>query len=137
MDQRQLAQVARFCNAYPSVDVAYEVEDESALVTGVPIVLKVSLSKDPDDEDDPASRPPVAGLPVVAPLYPVQKQESWWIVVEDPAARKLLGLKKVTATTPLPTKIEFTVGTPGKHSLKLDLISECVPLPSSSAQRRC
>ena len=83
MDQRQLAQVARFCNAYPSVEVTYEIEDEDSLTASSPITLKVSLSKEPDDEDDPSSAPPVAGLPVVAPLFPSAKQESWWLVVED------------------------------------------------------
>lgn len=128
MDQRQLGQVARFVNAYPSVEVAYEIEDEASLTAGVPITLKVSLTKEPEDEDDPASAPPVAGATVVAPFFPGVKQESWWLVVEDPAAKKLLGLKKVTASTALPTKIEFTIPAPGKHELKLDLICECVTL---------
>lgn len=120
MDNKQLAKVAQFVNSHPSIEMGYEIEDEDGLTTNTPITLKVSLTTD-EDEDE---KRPVAGNGVIAPFYPTAKQDCWWLIVEDPKSKKLLGLKKVTGVTPLPTKIEFTVPNAGKHELKLDLISD-------------
>lgn len=122
MDTKQLAKVAQFVNSHPSIEMGYEIEDEDGLTTNTPITLKVSLTAE-EDEDE---KVPVAGNVVIAPFYPTVKQDCWWLIVEDPKHKKLLGLKKITGVTALPTKIEFSVPNAGKHELKLDLISEYV-----------
>ncbi|CAH7668860.1 Sec63 Brl domain-domain-containing protein [Phakopsora pachyrhizi] len=123
MDKKQMAKVAQFVNAHPVIEMGYEIEDEDSLTANTPITLKVSLTTDEEDDED-ESKTPVAGNIVIAPFFPTTKQDCWWLIVEDPKNKKLLGLKKVTGSTPLPTKIEFTVLTAGKHELKLDLISD-------------
>jgi pre-mRNA-splicing helicase BRR2 len=125
MDTKHLAKVAQFVNSYPAIEIKHEIEDEDSLVTNTPITLKVSLVAE-DEEEEEGSKTAVAGNVVLAPFYPTVKQDCWWLIVEDPKQKKLLGLKKVTGATPLPTKIEFSVPTAGKHELKLDLISELV-----------
>ncbi|KAA1132430.1 DEIH-box ATPase [Puccinia graminis f. sp. tritici] len=123
MDTKHLAKVAQFVNSYPAIEIKHEIEDEDSLVTNTPITLKVSLVAE-DEEEEEGSKTAVAGNVVLAPFYPTVKQDCWWLIVEDPKQKKLLGLKKVTGATPLPTKIEFSVPTAGKHELKLDLISD-------------
>jgi pre-mRNA-splicing helicase BRR2 len=55
----QMADVARFCNRYPNIDMKYQVEDEDSIRSGSSVIVTVQLER----EDE------VTG-PVIAPFYP-------------------------------------------------------------------
>ena len=104
--------MAKFVNSYPTLDVAQELV-KGEYTAGAPIVLKVVLSK--EEEDD--------GQTVVAPFYPLEKMANWWLVVGDTATKQLLVIKRVTVTKSLAVKLEFTLPK-GKHSWKLYVICD-------------
>ncbi|GLH16915.1 Putative U5 small nuclear ribonucleoprotein 200 kDa helicase, partial [Gryllus bimaculatus] len=55
----QMADVARFCNRYPNIEMSYEVQDKDRLHTGSSVNVVVQLER----EDE------ITG-PVIAPFYP-------------------------------------------------------------------
>lgn len=58
--------------------------------------------------------------PVVAPRYPGRKEEAWWLVVGDPKANTLLGIKRITLGAASKVKLDFSApSTPGAHNLML------------------
>ncbi|KIO31117.1 hypothetical protein M407DRAFT_19998 [Tulasnella calospora MUT 4182] len=116
MDQRQMRDVATFVNAYPNLDVSHEME-EGEYTAGTPIVLKVLLDKevDEDEEDDDQA--------VIAPLYPAKKMASWWVAVGEPSTKQLLAIRKVTVRKQITVKLDFTLPK-GAHKLKLYVICD-------------
>lgn len=113
-DQRKLQDVAKFVNSYTILDVAAELQ-KGDYTAGSPIELKVTLSRDVDEdaEDDQVA---------VAPLYPKAKMVNWWIVVGD-ATRQLLAIKRVTVKRSLTVKLEITLPK-GEHELKLYVVCD-------------
>jgi len=65
LSEKQMQDVARFCNRYPNVELNFEVEDPDDLQTGESIVVNVTVERAEDDE----------GGTVIAPLYPQKKDE--------------------------------------------------------------
>ncbi|KAK0556085.1 Pre-mRNA-splicing helicase BRR2 [Tilletia horrida] len=128
LDRRQLADVARFTNAFPYIEVSFEIADQDSLVSGEPISMRVTLEKDDEEASDAVA---------VAPFYPTQKLTNWWLLVGDPGTRSLHGIKKVTITKTLTVKVDFTL-TKGKHErLRLYLLCDSyqgadreLPLPA-------
>lgn len=59
LDESQMADVARFCNRYPNIEMSYEVVDKERLQSGQTVNISVHLER----EDE------VTG-PVIAPFYP-------------------------------------------------------------------
>lgn len=59
LTDQQMADVARFCNRYPNIDLSYEVVDEDKVNSGSTVEVVVTLER----EDE------VTG-PVVAPFFP-------------------------------------------------------------------
>jgi pre-mRNA-splicing helicase BRR2 len=80
MPDAQLADVARFCNRYPNIDLNFDVEDASNVHAGQTVSVKVQLRRDDDDETQVG--------PVIAPFYPIRKDEGWWVIVGEPATNK-------------------------------------------------
>ncbi|KAG9310011.1 putative RNA helicase [Chiua virens] len=115
MDIRQMRDVAKFVNAYPTLDVSYELV-KGEHTAGTPILIKVSLSRDADEEDPDDQT-------VVAPFYPAKKMANWWVVVGEPSTRQLLAIKRVTISKNLVVKLEFTLPK-GTHALKLYVICD-------------
>lgn len=107
--------VATFVNSYPTLDVNHELV-KGEYTAGAPIVLKVALTRDVDDDDE-------SDQTVVAPFYPLKKLANWWLVVGDAASKQLLVIKRVTVTKNLAVKLEFTLPK-GTHSLKLYVICD-------------
>lgn len=105
--------MATFVNSYPTLDVAQELV-KGEYTAGAPIVLKVALSRDADEEEEQT---------VVAPFYPLKKIANWWLVVGDTTTKQLLVIKRVTVTKSLAVKLEFTLPK-GRHSLKLYVICD-------------
>ncbi|KAK3396484.1 Sec63 Brl domain-containing protein [Sordaria brevicollis] len=118
LSQAQLAQAAEFTNTkYPDVSLEFEVEDEQNIRANEPAYLKIAIERevDEDDEFDPT---------VHAPFYPGKKTENWWLVVGEESSKTLLAIKRVTIGKKLNVRLEFTVPTPGRHDLKLMLMSD-------------
>ncbi|KAK5654988.1 hypothetical protein OQA88_6747 [Cercophora sp. LCS_1] len=118
LTQTQLAQAANFTNTkYPDISLDFELEDEDNIHAGEPAYLKIKIEReaDEDEEFDPT---------VHAPFYPAKKTENWWLVVGEESTKTLLAIKRVTVGKSLGVKLEFTVPTPGKHNLKLFLMSD-------------
>nr|ODN85918.1 pre-mRNA-splicing helicase BRR2 [Cryptococcus depauperatus CBS 7841] len=114
MNDRQIARVAKFVNSYPNIEVTYTVEDADQLTTSDPVVIKVILDREADD-DNPDDQ--VAD----APHYPHKKLVSWWLVVGDEKTKTLYAIKKITVKANLETRLEFSL-VEGTHNLKLFLI---------------
>jgi pre-mRNA-splicing helicase BRR2 len=81
MDARQMREVAKFCNAYPSIEVVHEVEDADELSADSPISLTVQLEREMDEEDEVVTKVP-------APFFPVEKSETWWLAVGNVATKE-------------------------------------------------
>ena len=129
MQPRQLRDVARFCNAYPSmslcilpssvaqmgigIDVSHKVDE----MAGDP-VLSVTIERDVDEDDETDQ-----DYAVVAPLYPSSKTESWWAVVTEPATKTLVSVKKFVLQTRHNVKLALTLP-PGPHDLSLTIVSD-------------
>lgn len=118
LSQKQLAEAANFTNKnYPDVSLEFDVEDAENLHAGEPSHLNIQIEREVEEDDE-------VDLVVHAPFYPTKKMENWWLVVGDESSKTLLAIKRVTVGRQLKVKLEFTVPTPGKHELKLFLMSD-------------
>lgn len=84
LDPAKLADVARYCNRYPNVDIEYQVEELDDLHSGSPVSITIALARDADDDDE---NPAPVG-PVISPFFPQRKEESWWVVLGSPSQNK-------------------------------------------------
>lgn len=115
MNNRQLADVAKFCNNFPDLEITHEVQDEDDLSAGSPINIVVNIERDADDDAD--------GV-VSAPFYPGTKTENWWLVVSKPATKQLLAIRKLPFKRQYDsTKLSFELPE-GKHDLQVLLVSD-------------
>ncbi|KAE8223116.1 hypothetical protein CF319_g3803 [Tilletia indica] len=128
MDKRQLADVARFTNAFPYIEVQFDIAEQESLSSGTPVTMRVTLEKDDEEASDAVA---------VAPFYPTQKLTNWWLLVGDPGTRSLHGIKKVTITKTLTVKLEFTLPKGTHERLRLYLLCDSyqgadreLPLPT-------
>ncbi|KZO96269.1 Sec63-domain-containing protein [Calocera viscosa TUFC12733] len=117
MNRREMADVAKFVNSYPNIEVSHELEDPDDLKAGSSIVLSVTLERDVDEDEGEDSQL------VVAPFFPAKKMANWWLVVGEPSTKQLLSIKKVTVHRSLSQRLEFTLPK-GEHKLKLYLICD-------------
>jgi pre-mRNA-splicing helicase BRR2 len=118
LSQAQLGQAANFINnKYPDISLEFEVEDEDSLQAGEPSYVNVKIERELDDDDD-------FDATVHAPFYPTKKLENWWLVVGEESTNSLLAIKRVTIAKSLNVRLEFVIPTPGKHDLKLYLMSD-------------
>ncbi|KDN46281.1 putative ATP dependent RNA helicase [Tilletiaria anomala UBC 951] len=119
MTMKQLADVAKFTNNFPYVEISYEIQDEEGLTGGTPINMRVTLEKEVDDDDEEAADPTA-----VAPFFPHKKLVHWWLVVGDPGTKNLLGIKRVTIGKTLSVKLEFTLPKGTHDRLRLYLLCD-------------
>ncbi|XP_057975610.1 DExH-box ATP-dependent RNA helicase DExH12 [Malania oleifera] len=99
MSDPQLLDIARFCNRFPNIDLAYDVLKSENVRAGELITLSVTL------ERDLVGRSEVG--PVDAPRYPKAKEEGWWLVVGDTKSNQLLAIKRVALQRKSKVKLEF------------------------------
>ena len=109
----QMADVARFCNRYPNIELEYSVVNKDNLKSGQPVLIKVNLER----EDE------VTG-PVIAPFFPTKREEGWWVVVGDPKANTLLSIKRLTLQQKAEFKLDFVAPRPGRYSYTLYFMSD-------------
>ena len=113
LDNDQMADVARFCNRYPNIEVEYSVLSKDNLSSGKPVYIQVNLER----EDE------VTG-PVIAPFFPTKREEGWWVVIGDPKNNSLLSIKRLTLQQQAMFKLDFIAPKPGKHSYVLYYMSD-------------
>ena len=89
----KMADVAVFCNSYPSIEVSYKLVDADEVTAGQPVQISVDLEREVDDDISEEDVPNLGK--VAAPLFPTEKKENWWLVVGDTSANTLFSLKCV------------------------------------------
>ena len=113
MNNDQMADVARFCNRYPNIELEYDVVDSKNLSSGSPVDIEVRLER----EDE------VTG-PVIAPFFPTKREEGWWVVIGDPKNNSLLSIKRLTLQQKAKFKLDFIAPKPGRYSYVLYYMSD-------------
>ncbi|CAH0553226.1 unnamed protein product [Brassicogethes aeneus] len=113
LSDTQMADVARFCNRYPNIELSYEVLDKDKIHSGSSIHVAVQLER----EDE-------ASGPVIAPFYPQKREEGWWVVIGDPKSNSLLSIKRLTLQQKARVKLDFVAPSPGHHGYTLYFMSD-------------
>lgn len=121
--QRQMADVAKFVNRYPNIDMTYEVDaGDEPVPAGENVTVKVQLERQEDDEEGSGD----VG-PVVAPFYPGKKDEGWWVVVGDGKAKSLAAIKRTTLQKRAQVKLEFAAPEkPGEYEYTVYLMGDSI-----------
>nr|CAI5865607.1 unnamed protein product [Callosobruchus analis] len=109
----QMADVARFCNRYPNIELTYEVMDKDRIHSGSSVHVAVQLER----EDE------VSG-PVIAPFFPQKREEGWWVVIGDAKSNSLLSIKRLTLQQKARVKLDFVAPSPGHHNYALYFMSD-------------
>ena len=116
MPAAHLADVARVCNRYPSIELTFEIEDADEVAAGDAVTIVVSLEREADEQ---------SGVPSVhAPRYPKVKEEGWWLVLGDTKGNGLLSIKRLALQLKAKVKLEFTAPEAGEHAYTLYLMSD-------------
>ncbi|VDM59111.1 unnamed protein product [Angiostrongylus costaricensis] len=116
MEDVHLADVAKFCNNYPSIEVEHELESDTVTV-GDTLLVNVTMERENH----------VNGLapPVVAPLFPQKrKEEGWWLVVGDPSSNALYSIKRLTINEKAKMQLDFLAQSAGRFEYKLYFICD-------------
>ncbi|KAI9164452.1 Pre-mRNA-splicing helicase BRR2 [Blastocladiella emersonii ATCC 22665] len=119
----QTKQIIEFVNAYPGLEVEFDAptgqDEDDEVVANAPAPVVVTIRRDGDEDDDTLGQ-----APVVAPQFPGEKQENWWLVIGDVAKRALYGIKRVTVPRELRTRVDFVVPREGSHKLTMYLMCD-------------
>ncbi|XP_072387732.1 U5 small nuclear ribonucleoprotein 200 kDa helicase [Diabrotica undecimpunctata] len=113
MTETQMADVAKFCNRYPNIELTYEVIDKDQIHSGSSVHVAVQLER----EDE------VSG-PVIAPFFPQKREEGWWVVIGEPKSNSLLSIKRLTLQQKARVKLDFVAPSPGHHNYTLYFMSD-------------
>ncbi|GAB6023297.1 hypothetical protein CHUAL_008104 [Chamberlinius hualienensis] len=113
MSDSEMADVARFCNRYPNIELLSEVLDKDRIKSGMPVNVAVHLER----EDE------VAG-PVIAPFFPQKREEGWWVVIGDPKTNSLISIKRLALQQKAQVKLDFVAPAPGRYSYTLYFMSD-------------
>lgn len=97
LSERQLDDVAAACARYPDIQLAFDMPGGRSAHVGEQVSVVVTLERE------------LAGElgPVHAPRYPGRKDESWWLVLGDAKANRLLAIKRVTLARTARVKLDF------------------------------
>mmetsp|Transcript_35927 Transcript_35927/g.58074 ORF Transcript_35927/g.58074 Transcript_35927/m.58074 type:complete len:2158 (+) Transcript_35927:72-6545(+) len=106
----QVKDVARVCNRYPNIDLTFEVDSPDSITANGTVNVVVQLERDADS--------PETG-PVIAPLYPKEKEEGWWLVIGDPKKNLLLCIKRISVQRKQKVKLDFVAPAAGEYAYTL------------------
>ncbi|KAI9105295.1 Sec63 Brl domain-containing protein [Phlyctochytrium arcticum] len=122
LDTRKMADVARYVNRYPNIDVAYDI-DSTTVRQGDTITIKIRLERETDEDSEESD----AVGPVIAPYYPTSKDEGWWVVVGDTQDKTLLAIKRTTLQKSGTVKLQFAApdNKVGKLDCRLYVMCDC------------
>uniref|UniRef100_A0A8C9G6L8 Activating signal cointegrator 1 complex subunit 3 n=1 Tax=Pavo cristatus TaxID=9049 RepID=A0A8C9G6L8_PAVCR len=113
LSEAQIADVARFCNRYPNIELSYEVVEKESIRSGGPVVVLVQLEREEE----------VTG-PVIAPLFPQKREEGWWVVIGDSKSNSLISIKRLTLQQKAKVKLDFVAPATGTHNYTLYFMSD-------------
>ncbi|XP_061184302.1 U5 small nuclear ribonucleoprotein 200 kDa helicase-like isoform X1 [Saccostrea echinata] len=113
LTEEQMADVARFCNKYPNIEMSFEVQEKESLHSGSPVNVLVSLER----EDE------LVG-PVVAPFFPQKREEGWWVVIGDNKSNSLLSIRRLTLQQKAKVKLDFVAPSPGHYNYTIFFMSD-------------
>ena len=113
LNEVQMADVARFCNRYPNIEMSFEVVNKDKIATGQSVNISVNLER----EDE------VVG-PVLAPFFPQKREEGWWVVIGDSKTNALVSIKRQTLQHKAKVKLDFVAPSPGQHSYTIYFMSD-------------
>uniref|UniRef100_A0A674AU56 U5 small nuclear ribonucleoprotein 200 kDa helicase n=1 Tax=Salmo trutta TaxID=8032 RepID=A0A674AU56_SALTR len=113
LSDTQIADVARFCNRYPNIELSYEVAEKENIKSGGPVLVLVQLEREEE----------VTG-PVIAPLFPQKREEGWWVVIGDPKSNSLISIKRLTLQQKAKVKLDFVAPVLGVHNYTLYFMSD-------------
>jgi len=107
---RPLNKVAEFVNKYPNIEVSYSLDLSKPIYSNASKEIVVHVTRDEEPED----------LKVVAPHYPFEKNENWWVVLGDSKTRQLYAIKKLTISKEEhKVMLDFTIPKAGHHNLSI------------------
>ncbi|KAF5400264.1 U5 small nuclear ribonucleoprotein helicase [Paragonimus heterotremus] len=121
LSQTQLADVARFCNRYPNIEISYEVVNasgsslaKSSVRAGETLNVNVSLEREEDN----------AG-PVIAPFFSQPREEGWWLVIGEQKTNSLVAIKRLFVSQSMRVRLDLTAPThSGRHEFTLFFMSD-------------
>jgi pre-mRNA-splicing helicase BRR2 len=107
LGEAQMAQLAAVCNRYPNLELIVETKNEElhavtdtaggrASVDFSITVRRDIIEADFSTREEYLEELSIFSLPVVAPYYPAEKQENWWVIVGHVQTNTLLSIKKIT-----------------------------------------
>ncbi|CAD7931404.1 unnamed protein product [Amoebophrya sp. A25] len=104
ISEAQMAEIAKACNRYPSVELSYNVDKPNRLEAGGKCKIVCNLVRDMDDDD-------VVTDPVYAPRFPKEKDESWWALLGDVEKNFVVCIKRISFTKKdLKFNLQFELG---------------------------
>ncbi|NXI31883.1 U520 helicase, partial [Sterrhoptilus dennistouni] len=114
LPEAQIADVARFCNRCPNIELSYEVGDRDNIRSGGPVVVLVQLEREEE----------VTG-PVIAPLFPQVPRDprhQWgqW----DGTSNSLISIKRLTLQQKAKVKLDFVAPAAGTQHYTLYFMSD-------------
>lgn len=113
LTDEQMADVARFCNKYPNIEMSFDVVEKEGIHSGSPVNVLVSLER----EDE------LVG-PVVAPFFPQKREEGWWVVIGDNKSNSLLSIRRLTLQQKAKVKLDFVAPSPGHYNYTIFFMSD-------------
>ncbi|XP_052703482.1 U5 small nuclear ribonucleoprotein 200 kDa helicase-like [Crassostrea angulata] len=113
LTDEQMADVARFCNKYPNIEMSFDVQEKEGIHSGSPVNVLVSLER----EDE------LVG-PVVAPFFPQKREEGWWVVIGDNKSNSLLSIRRLTLQQKAKVKLDFVAPSPGHYNYTIFFMSD-------------
>ncbi|NWV34822.1 U520 helicase, partial [Grantiella picta] len=101
LPEAQIADVARFCNRYPNIELSYEVGDRDNIRSGGPVVVLVQLEREEE-----------------------KREEGWWVVIGDSKSNSLISIKRLTLQQKAKVKLDFVAPAVGTQHYTLYFMSD-------------
>ncbi|CAH8538749.1 unnamed protein product [Schistosoma rodhaini] len=121
LTQVQMADVARFCNRYPNIEITYEIATNNGnnalktpIRTGETLTVQVSLEREEDNVG-----------PVIAPFFSQPREEGWWLVVGEVKTNSLVAIKRLFVSQSMKVRLDLSAPThSGRHEFTLFFMSD-------------
>lgn len=114
---QQLSEIAKFCNNYPSIEVAYEM---SEIIADQDVNLTVTLKREIDEEDINEN----TGI-ILSVKYPYPRMENWWVVLGENTNNSIIAIKRIPLKVTANAVLTFTApDTPGEYFYTLYIMSD-------------
>ncbi|EAS04385.2 small nuclear ribonucleoprotein helicase (macronuclear) [Tetrahymena thermophila SB210] len=113
--ESEIEEIANAANRYPDINFTYSIQNVNSIYEGDDKVnMKISITREGEDYTDF----------VVAPYYPKQKEELWWVMVADTNKNILRCIKKLGFKQKADVDFQFDVPEAGSHELRIILMCD-------------